>query len=72
VTEEQRKLEIKLNSETLTKEEYKKINKRLYPLLGRIEMCRRYNPVLYYFVYTLWIVFICTITSLGVVNFAVK
>ena len=72
MTEEQRKLQLKLSNGTLTKEEYKKINKRLYPLLARIEMCKRYNPVFYYSIYTLWIVFICTITSLGVVNFVVK
>lgn len=72
MTEEQRKLQLKLSNGTLTKEEYKKMDKKLYPLITRILLCEKYNPILYYLIYTLVVLFICTITSLGVVNFAVK
>lgn len=67
----QRRLLRKINNGTLTQEEYKKVNKKLYSILTRIELCRKYNPVFYYGIYILAISFISTIISL-LVSLAVK
>lgn len=60
----QRELLRKINNGTLTKEEYKKVNKKLYSILTRIELCKKYKPIFYYGVYIVAISFISTIASL--------
>lgn len=67
----QRELEIKLNNNTLTKEEYKQLNKSLYSFFTRVELFKKYHTGIYYIFYIIWLVLISTVTSLVVVNLAV-
>ena len=68
----QRKLQEKMNKGLLTKQEYKQIDKKLYPLILRIEMCKIYNPIFYYICYGLWIVLVSVLSSLLTVKILVK
>lgn len=69
---EQRELLEKINNGTLTKHEYRKVDKKIYSILTRIELAKKYNPTIYVFVYILLIVSVSIISSLVVVNLAVK
>lgn len=72
MNKKQRELQMKIHNGTLTKKEYKEIDKHLYPFYIRMQLLEKYNTKLYYFIYIIWLVFISTVTSLLVVNFAVK
>lgn len=72
MNEKQRSYYKKINNGTLTETEYKEIDKKLYPLVTRIELMRKYKPILYYLIYIFWILFISIVVSVVVVNFAVQ
>lgn len=72
MNKEQRKLLEKINNGTLTKYEYRKVNKRLYSISTRIELARKYNPAAFILVYILLIVSVSIVSSLLAVSLAVK
>lgn len=72
MNEEQRELLKKINNGTLTKNEYRRVDKKLYSILTKIELVKKYNPTVFKLVYILLIVSASIISSLVAVNFAVK
>lgn len=72
MNEEQRELLKKINNGTLTKNEYRRVDKKLYSILTKIELVKKYNPIVFKLVYILLIVSVSIISSLVAVNFAVK
>lgn len=72
MNEEQRELLKKINNGTLTKNEYRRVDKKLYSILTKIELVKKYNPTVFKLVYILLIVSVSIISSLVAVNFAVK
>lgn len=72
MNKEQRELLKKINNGTLTKNEYRKVDKKLYSILTKIELVKKYNPTVFKLVYILLIVSVSIISSLVAVNLAVK
>lgn len=72
MNKEQRELLKKINNGTLTKNEYRRVDKKLYSILTKIELVKKYNPTVFKLVYILLIVSVSIISSLVAVNFAVK
>lgn len=68
----QRELKRRIGTKGFTKQEYKQIDKKMYPLLTRINMCKKYNPVFYYVSYGLWIVLVSILSSLLTVKILMR
>lgn len=72
MNEEQRELLKKINNGTLTKNEYRRVDKKIYSILTKIELVKKYNPIVFKLVYILLILSVSIISSLIAVNLAVK